>query len=250
MIMTNAQLVCYDWKPVKDTTTAREFKDDKIAVTHFGYEAKAANVEAMLLENCTLVYRKALDHDIAAPGKVATRLTPDGLLVPEKTGKMTYSRTLVQQTENTENCYNFDGTKSLTVPILKYTPTTTTGGMPVYCIDYRDGMKIIGLYQGKGSGTNYVTTKKLHGANSVYGTPAPMKIHFDDKGDNKGSSYAPLRNYHAPTKIQQTVKGHAALEAKDMAAALARHSVTNVIGVAMQRIAPNHQGDLMLSDSV
>jgi len=232
--MTIAQLVCYDWKPVERVS---EHIEDKDAKHHFGPGAKAEDITAMQLRNCTLVYNKALDHNIAKKGKIAARLTSDGILEPEKTGNVTFSRT-----GNMDATYFFSDDKPLRVPILRY----NNGSKVTYCIDYRQIQVIDNLYFGKVNERVHVTTRDLHnGQDSITGTGYPIVGNVPSQ-----MHYAPLREYRAPLAMNQAVTGQATLTPESVAAALTRHSVTNIIGTAMARIARNHQGDLMLCDCV
>jgi len=246
--MIQAQLVCYNWDPVeragaKVTRKEAEHHFGKVwgehSSTGWGLRRETMSddevaefVTPMELRNCTLMYRKALDHDIAKKGKVAVRVTSDGILVPDEIGNVTFSRT-----GNTGATYYFNADKPITLPILRY----TNGSTVIYCIDYRETQVIGNLWQGD---TVCYTTDLHKTVNSITGIGYPLI------GAGQNAHYAPLREYRAPLAMNQTVTGQATLTPESVAAALTRHSVTNIIGTAMARIGPNHQGDVMLCDGV
>jgi len=239
---TVAQLVCYDWNPQPRT---RDLTDSEASL--YGATSRS-QIVPMMLQNCTLIYRKYLDHAVAhdSSDKVTAQTTPEGILVPHVIGNVTYSRslTLSNPLKKDEVCYAFDGAKPLIVPILE----VTVDGTVKYYFDYGANQEIGGLYKITGDSSEIAFTSDLYGLeNSITGNLIPkLPIKLKD-----GTiPFAPLMERKVPLKLDQTVQGQATLTPDKVAAALTRHSVTNIIGTAMQRIATNHQGDIMLSDCV
>ena len=130
----------------------------------------------------------------------------------------------------------------LAVPILRATNSDT--GSELYYFDYRANQVITNLQ--KVTSTE-VTQAKMK---DLYDQHFPITgLSFTPLAGNN-TTFAPLMERKVPLKMHQTVQGQATLTPDKVAAALTRHSVTNIIGTAMQRIPTNHQGDIMLSDNV
>ena len=238
---TTAQLVCYDWNPQpRESDPLNEEEQQK------NYSlAEGDKVQFLTLPNCTLVYRKYLDHAVASNslGKVTTQTTAEGILIPHVIGNVTYSRNpddVNIQDGSKECCYAFNGATPLEVPIIQITKKGSK--KPLYYFDYREGQRISNLYKITAEGSAYAYMTDLYNLKSKSIT-----------GLNRvrvNGAYAPLMERKVPLKMNQTVQGQAKLTPDKVAAALTRHSVTNIIGTAMQRIPTNHQGDIMLSDNV
>ena len=260
---TKAQIVCYNFNPVNSTDTSPITPTQ--AKMHFGTNAKATDVTAKMLHHCTLVYRKALDSAVFKQNNVSIHVTQEGLLVPEKTGEVQFCSNL-QSVPEEGKVYYFDKKTPIHVPVLEHFDKTTK--KKTYCIDYRPSKKIENLHQNFKDGDKDVYTTDLYASWPQEPTPAggqqqtlkPYHNYHSEKSADtciigmlmpiKDNHIAPLMTNMKPVHVVETVRSKSTLTADGVAAALTHHSVNNIIGIAMQRIATNHQGDIMLHDGI
>ena len=253
---TNAQLVCYNFKPKERSGQVLTDNEKKF---HFG--TKKGIIRSKMLEECTLIYRKGLDASVFKKNNVATHVTSEGLLVPENTGTVMFDSTTsnsanLQRKDVDVTTYFFDKSSPLHVPILEH---EAENGTKSYCIDYRNDQQIKNLFvhmkgSDEQSNPRPCNTRDLYGYNygdsarktTVKQSAVGMKL----PRVGKYGHVAPLMENVQTAQVNQWVKTKSTLTADSVAAALTRHSVHNIVGIAMQRIATNHQGDVMLHDGV
>ena len=229
-----AQLMCYGLEPVG----ALQPLDETPVIKGRLFTAIEGAKFYSLKVNCTLTFRKELDSSLAhGKGKRATHCTDEGIIITEELPNFYISNTI--PAERNDNTFYFDSTRPLQVPMLK---CVTAAGDEQYFIDFRDGQQIDGLTYGE----RKVETKHLYTDLTTGGVPALFNVKVPAKGDN---NIAPIKQ-SAVTKVSEQVAGASSLTVPKVAEALTRQNIENVIGVAMQRINRNQQGDLMLYDGI
>ena len=246
MMSTNAQLVCYDFS---QQTKGTECTDTDVQQMHFGTTNGTFTYKT--LKKCTLIYRKALDLAVYKSHSVNAHVTPEGLLVPETTGRVAFSSTMGGSDETDKTLYYFDGATEMHVPIIEH----THNGITSHCINYTPNQTISNLFT---NGGREVTTRDLYAApqgmkgvgNFAALSKCAIGMQLPVMNVNQNTvCVAPLQKMEQ-MKLTQDVETKSTLTADGVAAALTRHSVHNIIGIAMQRIATSHQGDIMLHDGI
>jgi hypothetical protein len=97
-----------------------------------------------------------------------------------------------------------------------------------------------------------LNTARSGGERSLLGAPLPLQI-VSAAVDPKMVAtvrVAPLVRSDGATHSATVTNEHAGVDMDELAARVARTGARNVIGIAMQKIEPNAQGDLMLHDGV
>ena len=244
-----AQLMCYGLEPVGGIV---ELPNAPKGLNEPEDKLKTAKWFSLKV-NCTLTFRKELDSKLEdGKGKRATHCTDEGLIITEELPDFRISNTI--SAERKDNTFYFDATRPLQVPMLKCVTATGDVQYFIHYTDEPDEPVIEGLFYGKFP----VTTKNLYKNTSAKVRPSSagsieipalfdVPLPLTERGPN--GFVAPIKQ-SAVTKVSEQVAGASSLTVPKVAEALTRQNIENVIGVAMQRINRNQQGDLMLYDGI
>jgi len=89
------------------------------------------------------------------------------------------------------------------------------------------------------------------GEKSLLGAPLPVQIVPEQDGlMAKTVRIAPLLTYHGADHSARVSVDSGHVDTDELADRVSRTGARNIIGIAMQKIQPNHQGDIMLHDGV
>jgi hypothetical protein len=120
-------------------------------------------------------------------------------------------------------------------------------------IDQNGRVMSLRMLYGRGAGLPpTLSTVRSGGERSLLGAPLPLQI-VSAAVDPKMVAtvrVAPLVRSDGATHSATVTNEHAGVDMDELAARVARTGARNVIGIAMQKIDPNAQGDLMLHDGV
>ena len=207
--------------------------------------------------NCTLIYRKELNYRLRLSNRIASSCTHDGIIVTEQLPNFWFYDESSNPNDVDVNTFFWDKRVKLQLPIIKYVKKDNDNNIQdtQFYINYYENEYIDGLkYKGTNNQVYKVTTSNLYIADillpqedslaSWVQIPAMLDVLFPYK--QVTTSFRCVPPLHRTSKVPIKVPPRADKLLHEVSKDLASKTVDNFIGLAMQRMQSNRQGDLLL----
>lgn len=201
--------------------------------------------------NCTLIYRKELNYRVRRPNQIISKCTDEGIIVTEKLPNFSFYDESSNPDDVDSNTFFWDKRVKLQLPILKLVTEEEDNTFTVSTyINYFHDQCIDGLqYKGANNQVHKIMTSDLYQVQNLisddHPIPAVMNVLFPYGNDQLPDVFIvpPLQKI---TKVPIQVPPRADKLLHEVSKDLASKTVDNFIGLAMQRMQSNRQGDLLL----
>lgn len=265
-----AQFMCDSFEPVDGVETPILDRDKLLWIfnhkseekekTPFLYEWYSTEGHSLysLKVNCTLIYRKELNYRLRLPNRIGSSCTHDGIIVTEQLPNFSFCDESSNPNDVDVNTFFWDKRVKLQLPVIKYVmkdkdnnTKDTRFYINYYEDEYIDGLK----YKQTNDKVYNVTTANLYIADldsDYYAEytriPAMLDVLFPYVlfpyfEHQKLRFVTPI---HLTSKVPIKVPPRADKLLHEVSKDLASKTVDNFIGLAMQRMQSNRQGDLLL----